>query len=303
MTALPRNILDTCQARAVRAARAARAALVALGVALAVAAAIAPSQSAAQAVPAPAAAAVAAPGLDYPLGPGDVIRIQVFQSPDLGVEARVSETGTISFPLLGAVRVGGLSPVQAEQLIARRLREGNFLQNPQVTLNVLQFRSQQVSVLGNVNKPGRYPLETTNMRLSEVLAMAGGIAAGGADVAILMSQRDGRPVRSEIDIAAMFLANRPEEDVPIRAGDTLYVHRAPVFYIYGQVQRPGHYTVERGMTVAQALAKGGGLTLRGTEKGLRLQRRDASGVIQTIEPRLEEPVHPDDLLFVRESLF
>src|SRR5690606_23131700 len=138
-----------------------------------------------------------APLLDYPLGPGDVIRIQVFQSPDLEVEARVSETGTISFPLLGAVRVGGLSPLEAEQLIARRLREGNFLQNPQVTLNVLQFRSQQVSVLGSVNKPGRYPLETTNMRLSEVLALAGGISPGGADIAILMSQRDGRPVRTE----------------------------------------------------------------------------------------------------------
>ncbi len=272
---------------------AARARAVALALLLAVAAA----------VPRPAPAQAGADRTDYPLGPGDVIKIQVFQSPDLAVEARVSEGGAISYPLLGVVRVGGLSPSQAERLIASRLREGNFLQNPQVTLNVLQFRSQQVSVLGNVNRPGRYPLETTGMRLSEVLAMAGGIAPSGADTVILVSERDGKTQRTEIDVAEMFLANQPGKDVPIRAGDTLYVHRAPVFYVYGQVQRPGHYQLERGMTVAQAIAKGGGLTLRGTDKGVRLQRRDASGAVQTSEPKLEDAVRPDDLIFVRESLF
>ena len=112
---------------------------------------------------------------DYLLGPGDVLRIQVFQSQDLTVEARISESGVISFPLLGVVKLAGLSPQQAENLIATRLREGRFLQNPQVTLNVLQFRSQQVSVLGNVANPGRYPLETTGMRLSEILSVAGGV--------------------------------------------------------------------------------------------------------------------------------
>ena len=242
-------------------------------------------------------------GVDYPLGAGDVIKVQVFQSPDLSVEARVSEGGYISYPLLGAVRIGGLSPSQAERLIASRLRDGNFLQNPQVTLNVVQFRSQQVSVLGNVGKPGRYPLETTGMRLSEVLAMAGGVAASGSDTVILISQRDGRPERTEIDVAEMFLAGQTSKDVAIRAGDTIYVHRAPVYYIYGQVQRPGNYQIERSMTVAQAIAKGGGVTLRGTDKGVRVQRRDAAGTIQTLEPKLEDPVKPDDLIFVRESLF
>ena len=112
---------------------------------------------------------------DYLLGPGDVIRIQVFQSTDLTVEARISESGVISYPLLGVVKMAGLSPQQAENLISTRLRDGKSLQNPQVTLNVLEIRSQQVSVLGNVNKPGRYPLETTGMRLSEMLSMAGGV--------------------------------------------------------------------------------------------------------------------------------
>ena len=240
---------------------------------------------------------------DYVLGAGDVIKIQVFQSPDLAVEARVSEAGIISYPLLGAIRLGGLSPSQAERLIASRLRDGNFLQNPQVTLNVLQFRSQQASVLGNVNRPGRYPLETTGMRLSEVLAMAGGIAQTGADTVILMTERGGKPARIEIDVADMFLTGRADQDVVVRAGDTLYVHRMPQFYIYGQVQRPGNFTLERGMTVAQAVAKGGGLTLRGSEKGIRLHRRDTGGTVQISEPRLDDPMRADDLIFVRESLF
>jgi len=250
-----------------------------------------------------APAALAQDKGDYVLGAGDVIKIQVFQSPDLAVEARVSEAGIISYPLLGAIRVGGLSPNQAERLIASRLRDGNFLQNPQVTLNVLQFRSQQASVLGNVNRPGRYPLETTGMRLSEVLAMAGGIAQTGADTVILMTDRGGKPARIEIDVADMFLTGSADKDVVVRAGDTLYVHRMPQFYIYGQVQRPGNFSLERGMTVAQAVAKGGGLTLRGSDKGIRLHRRDTNGSVQVTEPRLDDLMRADDLIFVRESLF
>jgi len=83
----------------------------------------------------------------------------------------------------------------------------------------------------------------------------------------------------------------------------IYVHRAPVFYIYGEVQRPGAYRVERGMTVMQALALGGGPTIRGTERGLRLHRREAGGKVQTIEPAMSEPVRGDDVLYIKESLF
>jgi len=101
-----------------------------------------------------AAPASAAARDDYLVGAGDVVRITVFQNRDLDVEARVSENGVISFPLVGVVKIGGLSPTAAEQLIAKRLRDGNFLQNPQVTLNITQFRSQQVAVLGNVTRRG-----------------------------------------------------------------------------------------------------------------------------------------------------
>ena len=122
----------------------------------------------AQALPA------AAPG-DYVMGAGDVIKVTVFQQPELSIEARIAESGSISFPLIGAIRLGGLTGAQAERLLASRLKNGNFLQNPQVSVNVSQYRSQQVSVLGAVNRPGRYPLDLSGTRLSEVLAQAGEI--------------------------------------------------------------------------------------------------------------------------------
>jgi polysaccharide export outer membrane protein len=240
---------------------------------------------------------------DYVLGPGDALRIQVFQNPDLTVEARVSEAGVISYPLLGAIRIGGLSPSNVERLIAQRLRDGKFLQNPQVTVNITTFRSQQVSVLGNVSRPGRYPLETTGMRLSEVLSLAGGISPTGADDVVLVTTRDGKPIRLEIDLVDMFAAGDLSMDPPMQAGDVVYVNRAPQYYIYGQVQRPGQYGVDRGLTLAQAIAKGGGLTLRGTDKGVRVHRRYGSKQIQILEPKLDDPIRPDDLIFVRESVF
>ncbi len=240
---------------------------------------------------------------DYLLGPGDAIRIQVFQNPDLTVEARVSEAGVISFPLLGALRIGGMSPTNVEKLIAQRLRDGKYLQNPQVTVNVTTFRSQQVSVLGNVARPGRYPLETTGMRLSEVLSLAGGIAATGADEVVLVTARNGKPLRLEIDLVDMFASGDLTQDPQMQAGDVVYVNRAPQYYIYGQVQRPGQYGVDRGLTLAQAIAKGGGLTLRGTDRGVRVHRRYGSKQIQILEPKLDDPIRPDDLIFVRESVF
>lgn len=248
-------------------------------------------------------AAIAQERVDYRIGPGDVVRVQVFQNQDLTVEARVSESGVISYPLLGVIKLGGLSPTDAERLIARRLKRGNFLQNPQVTLNVLQFRSQQVSVLGNVANPGRFALETTGMRLSEVLAMAGGVTPAGADYVTLVTTRNGRPQKIDIDLVEMFSSGDMKKDLPLQSGDVVYVNRAPIFYVYGQVQRPGLYTLERGMTLAQAIAKGGGLTLRGTDRGVRVHRRYQQRTVQVLEPRLDDSIKPDDLIFVRESIF
>jgi polysaccharide biosynthesis/export protein len=242
---------------------------------------------------------------DYLLGAGDVVRFSVFQQPDLSIEVRLSEGGTISYPLVGLVKIGGLTPSKAEELVAQRLKSGNFIQNPQISLNVVQFRSAQVSVLGNVNRPGRYPLEQNTMRLTEVLAMAGGVIPGaGADSVVLMTEKNGKPERIEVDLVDMFSGSDRSKDVALKGGDSLFVNKAPIFYVYGQVQRAGSFPLDRGMTMAQGIAKGGGVTLRGTEKNFRVQRKNASGTAEWIEgSKLEDALKPDDLIFIRESLF
>lgn len=240
---------------------------------------------------------------EYQLGAGDTIRITVFQNPDLTVETRVTENGTITYPLIGSVRIGGMTIPAAERAIATALKGGGFVQEPQVNIALLQNRGNQVSVLGQVTRSGRFPLETMNIRVSEILAIAGGIAPTGADVAILTGLRDGKPFRKSIDIAGMFLNNQLQDDVVISGGDVIYVHRQPLFYIYGEVQRPGSYRVERNMTIQQALAQGGGPTVRGTERRLRLQRRGADGAVEVLSPGLNDVVQPDDVLYVRESIF
>lgn len=248
-------------------------------------------------------AAQAQEKLDYKLGPGDAIRIVVFQNPDLTLDTRVSENGAINYPLIGAVQVGDLTIDAAEKRIAKGLKEGGFVQQPQVNIVLMQNRGNQVSVLGLVNRPGRFPLETFNTRVSDILATAGGISPTGADTVILTGLRDGKPLRKEIDLPAIYLDNKPSEDVNVAPGDVIYVHRAPVYYIYGEAQRSGVYRIERGMTVQQALAQGGGATIRGTERSLRLYRRDSNGKVEQLTPDLTDLIKPDDVLFVRESLF
>lgn len=250
-----------------------------------------------------AATAWAEEASEYRLGAGDAIKILVYQHPDLTLETRVSEAGSISYPLIGSVNIGGQTLEGAEKTIAAALSKGDFVRQPQVTVSLVQTRSNQVAVLGRTNRPGRYALETSTMRLTDVLAMAGGVAENGADIAVVSGARAGKPFRKEIDIAALFAEGGSESDVHVTGGDTIYVHRAPMFYIYGEVQRPGAYRVERGMTVMQGLAQGGGPTLRGSEKGLRLYRRDKQNVLQPIVPARDAPLLADDVLHVPEGWF
>jgi polysaccharide biosynthesis/export protein len=240
---------------------------------------------------------------EYELGKGDAIRVLVFQNPDLTVETRVTENGTISYPLVGTVKIGGLTIPAAEQVIAKALSDGAFIQKPQVNIILLQNRGNQVSILGAVNRAGRYPLDNVSLRVSEMIATAGGIAPTGADIAILTGVRDGKVFRREIDIAGMFLDNDLKNDLIVAGGDVIYVHRMPIYYVYGEVQRPGSARVERGMTVRQALAQSGGPTVRGTERRLRLFRRGADGKVAAASPDLNDAVQPDDVFYVNESLF
>ncbi len=247
--------------------------------------------------------AQAATTAEYVLGPGDVIKVSVYQNPDLLTEVRVSENGLVSFPLLGSVKVGGLTVGQAEKQIADGLRTGNFVKQPQVSILVEIFRGNQASVLGNVNKPGRYPLETVDMRLSDLLATAGGIAQSGGDLIVLTGVRNGQRIRQVIDLPDSFAGAKKNADPIIQNGDVVWVDRFPIVYVYGEVQRPGNFRLERGMSVMQALAAAGGPSLRGTDKGLRVHRRDDSGKVQVLEPKLTDMVQDGDVLFIKESLF
>jgi polysaccharide export outer membrane protein len=237
------------------------------------------------------------------LGIGDVVKVTVYQNPDLAVDARVSELGQINIPLIGAVAVGGLPVSAAEQLIEKLLRDGGFVLKPQVTIQTVQIRSSQISILGQVAKPGRFPIETVGSKVSEMIAAAGGVVPGGADVVTLVGHRDGKPIKLDIDLPAILQAGRAELDVPVENGDIIYVDRAPTIYIYGEVQRPGQLRLERGMTLMQALAQGGGLTARGTERGIRVHRRDAAGEVKILELKLNDRVERDDVIYVRESIF
>lgn len=225
------------------------------------------------------------------LGIGDALRVTVFQQPDLTTEARVTERGTITMPLVGEVKVAGLSVTEAGKHIAAELKSGKFLKHPQVSVAVTTVRSRQVNVLGMVARPGRYPLDDTSSQLADVIAAAGGIAEGGADLVTLV--RDGKSQKLPVIAKGVYLKN----------GDTIHVDRAPVFYIYGEVARSGAYRLEPGMTVMQAIAAGGGITPRGSDRRLKLRRPDTKGKFVERDIGLQDVVKADDVIYVRESIF
>lgn len=242
--------------------------------------------------------------IEYKLGPGDQIRIQVYQSDDLTLETRLSDRGVLSYPLLGHLQLGGHTLLEAEALIADGLRKGQYVKDPQVTIVLLQVRGNQVNVLGQVAKPGRYPLEAGVNRLSDLLATAGGVTpAIGSDIVTVVGQRGGKPFRKLIDLPQVFSSPDASDDLVLAANDVVYVDRAPVFYIYGEVQKPGQLRLERGMTLLQGLAAGGGLTLRGTERGIQVQRRATQGKVEVLQPDMQAPLQDGDVIYVRESIF
>jgi polysaccharide biosynthesis/export protein len=227
------------------------------------------------------------------LGVGDTVRVTVFQQPDLATEARISEKGTVVVPLIGEQKISGKSTAEAGKQIAEALKSGKYLKDPQVSVSLATLRSRQVSVLGQVARPGLYPLDDTSMGITQVLAAAGGVLPTGADSATVM--RDGKQQRIEVkDKDAAF---------KLQGGDTVYIERAPVFYIYGEVTRAGAYRVEPNMTVMQAIAAGGGITPRGSDRRLKMRRAGADGKVAETDAKLNDAVRTDDVIYVKEALF
>lgn len=237
------------------------------------------------------------------LGPGDSVRITVFESPDLTTEARISSAGQIRFPLLGNVKLAGMTPSAAGERISALLGEGKIIRHAQVSVSIVEGRSQQVSVLGEVAKPGRYVLDETHATLTDILAQAGGITPTGDSIVTLVRTRNGQPERREIDVPRMYRTGDMSANIEIQSGDTVFVRKAPLFYIYGQVQKAGSYRLENEMTVMQAISLSGGLTLYGTERGIKIARRTADGGLTKKDAKVSDLVLADDIIYIQESLF
>ncbi len=248
------------------------------------------------------APAVPPPVLDsaeYQLGAGDLLRINVYGYPDMSADVRVDEAGSITYAYVGSVAVRGRSARDVESLVADKLSGGGFIRSPQVSVLVADYRSQKVAVMGQGARPGQYPLRKSSS-IIDLLAEAGGVMNTiAADEATLL-RADGTKV--PIDLFALFDGD-PRQNAMVAAGDTIYVPRASQFYVYGEVQRPGTYRLERNMTVSQAISTGGGLTPRGSERRATLKRRDDLGKERHISVKGSDLLQPDDVLVVKESLF
>ncbi|HTD75242.1 MAG TPA: polysaccharide export protein EpsE [Steroidobacteraceae bacterium] len=240
---------------------------------------------------------------EYLLAPGDILKISVFKNPDLSLDVRVSESGSIGYPLIGSVPLKGLTLPAAESKIAQMLRDGGFVVNPQVNILLTTGFGNLVSVIGEVNKSGRYSVDAAGGHISGMLAAAGGVAPTGGEMVTVSGTRNAKPFRRDVDIVKMSSTGNQADDIELFGGDTLYVNRAPMFYIYGQVQKPGQYRLERGMTVIQALATGGGVTGKGTQRGIVRHRRDPNGKVKEEGVSMDDDVQDRDVIYVKESLF
>jgi polysaccharide export outer membrane protein len=236
---------------------------------------------------------------DYRLGAGDLLKIVVFDHDELSVDARISQTGNITFPLVGQVPVAGLSTRDAELLLAQHLMEGGFVKQPQVSVLVSEYQSQKVSVMGQVTKAGQYPLDASK-KVLDVLAMAGGVLNDTAADDATLVRADGN--RVSIDLQKLFDGD-PTMNLGVHDGDTVFVRHAPQFYIYGEVQHPGEYRLARNTTISQAISIGGGLTPRGTQRGAIIKRLDVQGKERKYSVGDEEVLQPNDVLLIKASLF
>ena len=236
------------------------------------------------------------------LGPGDVVKIMVYDHADLLTEARISETGAISYPLIGDVSVAGLTSIDAGKKIAAMLERGAFIKNPQVSVLVTSMQSQQVSILGQIARPGRYPIDGPRT-ITDMIAAAGGLNAEAGDAVVLLRPNNGAPKKEVFDFGSLVRNDGLGTNLEVSAGDTIFVDRASHFYIYGEVQKPGIYKLEKSMTILQALSVGGGLTPRGTQRGIVVKRRDAAGKMTELKPQSDDVIQADDVVFIRESLF
>jgi polysaccharide biosynthesis/export protein len=236
------------------------------------------------------------------IGPGDTIRITAYRNPDLTTEARLSDQGKLNVPLVGEMALSGMTPDQAAKRIADRLKQGKYVLDPQITVTVVQARSRLVSILGFVNSPGRYELDGISAKISDVIAMAGGLDPNASDKIILQPSGGSKNEPVTVDLSSIIQGDA-SKNIDVRGGDSIFVPRAAVVYVYGEVQKGGAYRIEGEMTVMQAISLAGGITPRGSENRVQLRRKGSDGKWKQGNVKLTDVVSPDDVIYVREGLF
>ncbi len=254
---------------------------------------------------------------DYRLGPEDEIEIRVWSHDDLTRKTRVGLNGTISFPFVGEIRARGLSIMELQKELERRLGPV-YIIDPHVSITVSEYKSQKFFVVGNVQKPGTYPL-TKPVRVVEAISQAGGISSGttskplsGAVAIIIRAQPgekldqpkmpDQAPASQKITVSlSAAMAGDPKQNLEIKNGDTVYIPNL-VYYVTGEVKKPGRYPYEENMTVLMAVTTAEGFTDKASARGAYIIR-ESSGAKQKVKVGMDDPFRPGDTIVVPESWF
>jgi polysaccharide export outer membrane protein len=247
---------------------------------------------------------------DYSIGGQDVLTITVYGQDELSGKFTVDPDGTLTFPLLGRVKAGGLTLRGLEEDLEKRLADG-YLRNPQVSVSMESYRSQQIFVMGEVRTPGAYQL-TGDMTIIEAIARAGFTTPQASDEAIIVRPKEGQttgpvlPTDSDSTVIRVNLREIQEgalsKNVALRDGDTLVVQKARSAYVFGQVKSPGAYPVDKDTTVLQALSLAGGVTDRGSTGKVKIVRA-VDGKKKEIKVKLTDIVEPGDTIIVGERFF
>lgn len=224
--------------------------------------------------------------VDYLIGPGDLLSIQVLEAPELDTEARVNTQNTISFPLLGKVDVGGLTAQEAEETIKEQLTE-KYMHDPHVVVAIKEFKSQRVAVIGSVKNPGTYELLGKG-NLLDALALAGGLSDNASEVAYVTRKgKQGQEKSVQVNLNELLDEGKSELNVPINMGDVVYIPESGVVYVDGAVNKPGTFQIEDDMTVSQAITAAGGLSRVAEDSDVKLIRNH-KGEMQVTSVNLEE---------------
>jgi len=256
-------------------------------------------------VPAAAAAPQAsdAAAARYLIGPQDLLKVTVLDEPDLTNNYRVDSDGFITFPYIGRVLAGGLNPGDLEDRIKNMLSPA-YIKNPQVRVEIDQYKSQSVMVSGEVRQPGKIPM-TGAMTVLEALAAAGSpTPAASSELTIARPKKPGadQPGADIVRINWKDLQLGKGTDVVLQDGDLLNIAKAQTFFITGQVKNSSSYVLEPGTTVEQAIAMAGGLSERGSDRRITASRT-VKGRRVTVSLSLPDLVQPGDTITVQQRIF